>query len=438
MSGKIDYERVLAHQFVTWVVCFGCIVALAVAGWVVPHVWMPLVGVGLIMCMSIFENASKRKTGCHCSMMCDYTIFSLLLSIITMLAINLANTRWINTDVLGNGNPQIPFISTLVVFTCTPIVFGVALLRRVKTMRCEACRHNSGYTLREVMEHNLFYSEAKALLFMAFYLSVALGIITALYCEFFYINININSPDVFVFFLVPSIAYVLSIFYLVQKYSSIKFEIKMNGKVEKTEYNTMLRFLVLREDKLLLEMVTVDEQKFGLWDTPAVIEIPYTDKVDEDRALAMLKERTGNLDMKIRRLFSTSNRSHNVFHFAVVLNPDSETNGELLNNNRMLKGEWFNIYEIDSMQRSGLVSRPFAYEIHRIYTMTMAWKTYDLKGKRLYPIKNYRPTFRLADFLDWNLDYDDQRWMMIAQNNEDRPFFKFKKFWRRHVTRVEE
>lgn len=438
MSVKVDYERVLGHQLVTWIVCFGCIVGLAVAGWLVPHVWMPLVGVGLIMCVSFFENSNKDKAGCHCSMMCDYTVFSLLFSIIVMLAINLLNTRWVDSSILGEGNPEIPFISTMVVFTCAPLTYGVALLRRVKTMRCDACRHNAGYTMREVMEHNLFYGEAKALLKLAFYLSLGLGVLTWLYYWFYYINININSPDVFAFFLVPTAAYVLSIFFLGQKYSSIKFEIKMNGKNSKPEFSTMLRFIVLREDRVLLEMVSVEDEKFGLWDTPAVIEMPYTDYVDDDKALEMLKKHTGNIDMKLRRLFSTSNRSHNVFHFVVVLDNDSEAESEIIKTNSFLRGEWFNIYEIDSMQRSGIVSRPFAYEIHRIYTMTMAWKTYDQNGKRLYPIKNYKPTFRLSDFLDWNIDYSDLRWMRIAQNNEDKPFFKLKKFWRRHVTRVEE
>lgn len=437
MPANKDYEHVLWHQLVTWMVCFGSITALAVAGWVVPHLWLPLVGVGLIMCVSFYDNHSRNSTGCHCSMLGKYTIYTLFLSVVLMLAINLANTRWIDSSVLGGGNPMLPFVSTMVVFACSPVMYGVAMLRKHKGAGCDSCRHNMGYTIGEVMERNLFHREASSLLRLAFFISLTLGVAEALYCRFFYINVNINSPDAFMFFIVPSIAYALSIFYLAQKYSSMKFEINMSGEAGKNRFNTMLRFIVIREDRVLLEMEPVDGQDFGLWDTPAVIEMPYTENIDDGKAIEMLRKQAGNLDMQVRRLFSTSNNMHHVLHFAVVLHRDSTVNSKILENNSFLRGEWFNVYEISSMQRSGMVSRPFSYEIHRIYTMTMAWKTYDLQGKRLYPIKNYKPTFRLDDFLEWNVDYNDKRWMQIAENNEDKPFFWLRKFWRRHVSRIE-
>ena len=59
----------------------------------------------------------------------------------------------------------------------------------------------------------------------------------------------------------------------------------------------------------------------------------------------------------------------------------------------------------------------------------MAWKTYDRNGRRLYPIRHYRPTFRLRDLREWTVDYDDQSWFDIAQNNEDRRFFRLRNFW---------
>ena len=61
----------------------------------------------------------------------------------------------------------------------------------------------------------------------------------------------------------------------------------------------------------------------------------------------------------------------------------------------------------------------------------MAWKTYDRQGRRLYPIKHYRPTFRLRDLKDWDVDYSDLSWMSIAENNQDRPFFHTRRLWRK-------
>jgi hypothetical protein len=61
----------------------------------------------------------------------------------------------------------------------------------------------------------------------------------------------------------------------------------------------------------------------------------------------------------------------------------------------------------------------------------MAWKTYDRQGRKLYPIKHYRPTFRLRDLKRWTVDYDDLFWLTVATNNQDRPFFRVRKIWQR-------
>jgi hypothetical protein len=75
-----------------------------------------------------------------------------------------------------------------------------------------------------------------------------------------------------------------------------------------------------------------------------------------------------------------------------------------------------------------------ASEIKRIYTITMAWKTYTRDGKRLYSIKNYVPTFRLKDLKNWDVDYNDITWINIADNNEDKRFFVLKKLWRKYFS----
>ena len=61
----------------------------------------------------------------------------------------------------------------------------------------------------------------------------------------------------------------------------------------------------------------------------------------------------------------------------------------------------------------------------------MAWKTYDRNGRRLYPIRHYKPTFRLRDLRDWTVDYDDETWFDVAHNNEDRRFYKLRSLWNR-------
>ena len=84
---------------------------------------------------------------------------------------------------------------------------------------------------------------------------------------------------------------------------------------------------------------------------------------------------------------------------------------------------------IDSALASNSISPVLANEIFRIHTIAMTWKTYDRSGKRLYPIRHYRPTFRFRDMPDWDVDYDDMQWFDIAKNNEDRRFYRLRRLY---------
>ncbi len=92
-------------------------------------------------------------------------------------------------------------------------------------------------------------------------------------------------------------------------------------------------------------------------------------------------------------------------------------------------GTWFTLDQLDRMIKTARLSAELTDEIYRIFTITMAWKTYDTEGRRLYPIKHYRPTFRLRDLKSWTVDYNDVSWFAIANNNQDRPFFRTRRFW---------
>ena len=83
--------------------------------------------------------------------------------------------------------------------------------------------------------------------------------------------------------------------------------------------------------------------------------------------------------------------------------------------------------------KNGEVNSLLAGEIYRIYTVTMAYKTYDREGMRLYNIKHYRPSFHLNEIRNILVDYNDPVWMYVAKDNEDKPFFRIKRAWRKYV-----
>lgn len=413
----------------TWTICFGAIIALVGLGYWVGHTWLPFVGLGLMIPVTVFGNASVARGQACCTLITHYTDYSLFLSSVIMIIINLINSKWVTNEHLLNLQSGIPYIPALVVFTVSTVMYGAAMCRRLHTEYCRACKEQAGRTLRESLQRNVLHAEAKFQLKLAFALCLIMAILGWVYYDVFYINININTPDSFFFFLVPVAVYVLSLVFVFTRYASMQFEVSISPGRMGRDSRTVLRYMVVKDDKILLELVATDSTGAQMWDTPAQVEVPFTEEVDRQQAVDVFRNISGADDFAIKRLFATSKGMSNGFHFAAFLKADEPTPG--------FTAQGFTLYEINQMMRSGQVARAFAYEIHRVFTITMAWKTYTREGKRLYPIKNYRPTFRLTDFKDWDVDYSDLHWISVAKNNEDQPFFRWRRFWRNHISGVD-
>lgn len=426
MSIKINYSQILGRLQGSWTICFGMITAFVVLGYWIPHIWLPITGILLCLPIYIFSRQSIYASVLHCSLLGHYTVYTLLLSSAVMAGINMINSRWLIEFFPTLSNPNLPFITALVVYPVGTLIFAIATMRRKHTVYCKACKQRAGYSIKETLERNMFHHELRHVLRLMLGINMFLTALCGIYYFTFYINVNINTADTFFFFVVPFIVFLITTMYIMSRYSSMQFELSVNPTHH--ELNTMVRFMLLKDGEIFMQQITHEGGALGIWDNPIVKTIPFTETLTDKEAARILREIIDTDKFMLRRLFVTNTMSHNAFHFMAILDDDTEINEA---------GEWFSIYQIDQMMKAGMVNRPLAYEIHRIVTITMAWKTYDKNGKRLYPIKNYRPTFRLTDFKDWDVDYSDVNWLAVAQNNEDKPLFKLRRFWRKHISNVE-
>ncbi|MDE7125439.1 MAG: hypothetical protein K2O12_03035, partial [Muribaculaceae bacterium] len=193
--------------------------------------------------------------------------------------------------------------------------------------------------------------------------------------------------------------------------------------------HTQLRYMVISDGMMLL----TDAEKCAIEgtavDTPAIVNLQNTPNVSEDTARRRFEELSGIKNFSIRYIYRSSgcNAPTTVIHYVVTLDSPSETDGT------PIEGSWYNAIHIDRLINNKQTSPQLTAAFKRIYTVTMAWKTYNVDGHRLYPIKNYRPTFRLKDFNDWNVAYDDPQWINVAVNNQDNIMFHLRDFWRNYV-----
>ena len=186
-----------------------------------------------------------------------------------------------------------------------------------------------------------------------------------------------------------------------------------------------MRFLIFCADELLLHLGANES-----WDTPAEVTVGRTASLGMPRAELLFNEVSGHPAPSMRYCFTNDGfaTGSNMIHYAVFIDPEQK---DLFTHDDV----WFNSYMLDSALSTSSLSPILANELFRIHTITMAWKTYDRNGRRLYPIRHYKPTFRLRDLRDWTVDYDDETWFDVAHNNEDRRFYKLRSFWDR-ITNV--
>ena len=185
---------------------------------------------------------------------------------------------------------------------------------------------------------------------------------------------------------------------------------------------TLVRYLLFSGDCLLLS-----QNDNGDWDTPVLNVIDRTDcELPGEKASAMVEKDLDSNDFTLRFLYQNGAYAHgaNVLHYAVFLPEDSAVLPKAMR------------CSFDDIQRLLMADRLSPYitnELYRIHNITMAWKTYDRRGRRLYPIRHYKPTFRLRDLKDWDVDYNDIVWLRVAGNNEDKPLYHVRRFINRYL-----
>lgn len=429
MPTKVDFKDVFNRLVVGWIVNFGTLSAFAACGWFMPDRWVPFFGFAMLVIIWLYGNGNLMRHRHNCSLLNYYTIYIVFLCASTMLIINLTHTHWLSSNISHKGIAQHgPFITSLWVMSMAAVFYAIALFRRTKPAYCKACKAQGDISVRYAVESNVFHNEMISQLRTLFCLCVTEAIIGWLYYAFFYINVNINVPDTFFYYVIPLAIFCLSVVYLGTKYSGMRLEAIITPSEPDKESSTRVNYMIVRGDEMMLSEVARDESsKMGMWDTPAKATLPLTDCLSDDKARELFADLSGTDRFTLRNLFTTSTVDYNTIYYAVFLDAEDV---EL----PKLEGEWLNLYEISTMMKAGLVSRSFAYAMHRVYTMTIAWKTYHADGKRIYPIKNYRPTFRLSDFKKWEVDYNDLQWLNVAKNNEDVPFYRLRKFWRTYIS----
>lgn len=424
-SNHIISSATIRALWDNWAIAFGAISLVMLCSLFVSKLWLPFILLGIaIVGMSKLKAESGNKHITACRLILWAMVLIVFWSAIVMILINVLTAKWFfgGLAIVEPFNPQHPYISSLIVFPVALFVSLYMLIRGHDMEYCRNCRMRYGYYPGKGIVSTFFYHETRYQLRMLLWLSLLLSAVDWAYYYFFYINVNYNKPDKFYFIIMPIAVYVLSLVFMTIRYISMSDSLSVGSSSGQLRtMMTLIRYLVFADDVVWL---SIDDD--NLIDTPAQMVIPRSDDMTDKDGAAYFARISGIEKFDIKFVFSDAGFSNgaNVYHYAIFL-PERLDIGAL-------KGKWCTLDDVDRLLKTGQLSPMLINEIARIYNVTMAWKTYDRDGRRLYPIKNYKPTFRLRDFRNWNVDYNDLHWLDVATNNEDKPFYRLRRFWRKN------
>lgn len=420
-----------------WALSVGSLSIPTLLSPIVAEKFMPLILLSIVIGLMAIDRHNRLKKSPDCFRQPFIIVVSL---VITAAAI--AVSVFIDPDVFRSPYPGAdtpnPFLMILVLGPSSLLVSIYYMIRGNNPSYCKACMARNGDSIDRGFIGAIFHRETAYQGRLYFVISLVITIVTWIYYALFYVEINVNPSDQFYFVAFPVAIYIFSLVYLGSRYYSMwnfySSDPKMSKMIERK--GTTLRYIIIYKEDILLSAPSAVEENQPLLsddlkiDTPAVIRIEHQNHTDFNYAKSIFSDKYGISDFHLQYLYESHDYSmmNNVIHYAAFV--ESDECGAIES------GEWFSFGEVVRMIKSGMISNALTVELKRITTIALTAKTYDADGNRIYPIKHYRPTFSLSDLRKLGIDYNDNKWLAIAETNADKRFFRIRRFWKRFVKGV--
>lgn len=435
MSNRIhSNESAMFGLWLNWVIALGALTLPNLVSVYCSATTVITVTFTLMALLWLFNNLTLRSERAVCPLVPGIALRTLGMTGVIMLIITMFYHHGYASQVYDPQtlNQEIPFLTILIISPSLLFVSIWSKLRGHSFSTCRSCLISLGPECERGFIGKIFGQESNYQRKFLMGISSVCTAVVWTYYFLFYINVNINTPDQFFFGWFPVILYLVSVVYLATRYFTIwAYYFQRSGEGGLTGYDptTTARYLIICEDSIYL---THDDDYSDIpdarhYDTPTAIKLNHRERMNLDRARTIFSE-TAQLpddDFSIRFMYFTSDSTGvtNVFHYIVC--PASREAME----KSEIKGKWYNLSQVERLLHNDELSPAFQAEFSRLYTVTMAWKTYDAHGRRLYKVKNYQPVFRLKGICDWDVDFNSPKWLNVARFNQDKPFYRLRRYF---------
>lgn len=439
---RLDNGKGIFLLWLNWVTGSGALVLLIILSlWIKPNA-LPIVALAmqLLFFVLIKRNRDARIPVCY---ILPFVVSRVLFwTAVVMVIVNLLYSRWLVEHVfdLERINFGIPFISQLIVGSAAVVISAWAMLRRRSLSFCLDCKMSHGTPAERGFLGHLFTQEGQYQVRLLFAIAMLCTGIGWIYYAVMYVNVSFSAHDRFVFVWFQAIVWFMSVIYTGLRYLGLwgYYCQNVEGSSERRGAYTELRYIMVWGNYICLRAPESEPDKIETsnlkFDIPVSAILSKRDNVSEYEAMSLFADRTGLRHPEVKFMYANTggNVDCNIFHYLCFLTDEQQE--------QFIEAhpdcDWCSLHEIQKMINSHLCNPLFSAEIIRLHTIAMAWKTYDINGNRRYAIKHYRPTFHISDIKKWDVDYNDSRWLYVANNNADVPFFHLRRIWRKYINGI--
>ena len=410
---------------------------------ILPYYLSPVIALAIAAFLYYYIYNTKVAKSGSCIMPCIAVLYSIVIYAFVTIILNLLHI-WAVWDL-----PKEfvffthPFIPSLILNPVCFFIMFYIYMAHDKLKICIDCRkrRNMGGQrgAQGVLNHEAHF-QLKNFVFCSAVLTIAVWA----YYWIFYVDVNINARDIYVFNWLSVIGILIDELYFVIRYYNLYLDLKegneliTQAELKEMSSKTYLRFYVVCGDYMYVSSKESDPNipNRNVIDTPffttQIMNGLYSSDVKD-----VIEKMTGDKNGELRFFYgrkSDDDNKHSLLRYFYFLEPDKDGNLPHLDK----EGEWMKFDKIKYLYSTSpsKLAELAVYDISRLATIILTEKIFDENGYRKSKIKSYNPSFTLEDVKKSNIDFHDDKWIEISLFNSDRPLFKLKKWWRNKFGRV--
>lgn len=401
-----------------------------------PHTLSPVVALVTAGALYVYIFNTRRDNAPSCMLVPFAILYGCLIYAFVAIIINILYA-WGAKDIPGefiffDG----AYLPSLILNPICTVIFGYFLLRREHLRVCRTCQivtsDGENNSMRSIQK-----TEAKVQLRNLFFVFLLLSVVLWAYYLFFYVNINLNSRDKYIFIWMTIIVFVLDGLYFIMRYYNLYLDLKEGDEIITQDEladmtaKTYLRFYVVCGNNVYVDTHAIDPKM----PYKEVIDTPFFTKrnvngIPVSEVKRIIENMVGYVGGELRFFFGrrlANAPNHSLLRYFYFLDGKPEDYPEV-----KVDGEWMDYERIKYIYSTnpGKLAEISVGDTTRLATIMLTAKTFDENGYRRSKIKMYTPSFNMVEVRQSNLDFQDDKWIHVSMFNSDTPFYGFKKWWR--------